>query len=724
MVGEAAAQAPAKAAAPPAPRPTPAKPAAAGPATVEEVTVTGAGPEVRTSIDRRSYDIGRDLQSTSGSIGDALRNAPSVEVDVQGNISLRGDANVTIMIDGKPSAMFRGDGRAAALQQLPADQFERVEVITNPSAADRPDGSGGVINLISKQTRRAGWAGSVRANYGDAGRMNAGVTGAYNSQKMTFSGDLSARRERPKISSRETREVTDPVTGAVRPSRLAFDSPAEPRIFSGRLALDYDPDKNTRFGGELRRQQFKVRQNGYQHFEGFDQTGNLIQLFDRLSNVDGDQSFTEGGLSFRRKLSGDGHEITAQANREQNTMAFDRAQTAFDRLPALPDSVQNYRTRNRSRETELKVDYTRPMPGEGKLKTGYLLEIDNNDYDNSATRGLVGGPLTVDPSFTNLFRYDQTLNAAYATYEQPFGDVTVLAGLRLEQVDIEIDQITSNIQATNDYFRAYPSLHLTYTLSDEKRLSASYSRRVQRPSPFDLNPYRVYMDPLNQREGNPNLEPQETDSFEFGYQRRKAGSLLMATLFYRQSTGAVTDVVRDLGGGVFLTTKANLGETRSGGLELVLNGRLSRKITYNLNGTAFWTELDASTLGFTRTRSGVSTTGRANLNWQLTPKDFIQVNGFMIGERLTPQGYRKPAGMLNIGYSHKYSDQISIVFTAQDVLGTFKDVQVIDTPFRSRVERNFSQRGVFVGFTYAFGGQGQRPRDPGFDFGSGGAPPS
>jgi outer membrane receptor protein involved in Fe transport len=289
---------------------------------------------------------------------------------------------------------------------------------------------------------------------------------------------------------------------------------------------------------------------------------------------------------------------------------------------------------------------------------------------------------------------------------------------------IDIDQVTSKLRAENDYFRAYPSLHLAYKLSDEQRVSASYSRRVQRPQAYDLNPFRIYVDPFNYREGNPDLGPQVTDSFEAAWQRRGGGTFYLATLYYRQSRDGVTDVVRDLGDGVLLTTRENLGESRSGGLELVANGRLTKAVTYNVSGNVYWNEIEARRLGFTGTRSGYSLGGRANLNWQVTPKDFIQLNGFMNGERLTPQGHREAMGMLNLGYRRKINDKLSAVVTVQDALDSFRDVVVIDTPvLRDRVERRGNVRGVFVGFTWTFGGQGQKPREPAFDFGGGGPGP-
>jgi outer membrane receptor protein involved in Fe transport len=162
---------------------------------------------------------------------------------------------------------------------------------------------------------------------------------------------------------------------------------------------------------------------------------------------------------------------------------------------------------------------------------------------------------TVDPRLTNRFLYDQDVYATYVTYERPFGDFTVLGGLRAEQVEIRTNQLTSAQKDDNSYFHVYPSLHLGYTLSQTQTLTANYSKRVQRPQSQDLNPYPIYQDPKNFFAGNPDLKPQITDSYELGYQYRKGPASYLATLYYRESRDGVTNVVRNLGDGVFLTTR-------------------------------------------------------------------------------------------------------------------------------------------------------------------------
>jgi hypothetical protein len=182
--------------------------------------------------------------------------------------------------------------------------------------------------------------------------------------------------------------------------------------------------------------------------------------------------------------------------------------------------------------------------------------------------------------------------------------------------------------------------------------------------------------------------------------------------------------VQDRGGGVFLTTRGNVAQSRAGGLELVANGRLTRKLTYNLSGNAFWTEIEGSPLLGTQSRSGTSLGGRGSLNWQATPKDFLQVAGFVMGERLTAQGHSEPSGMLNLGWRHKLDDKLSLVFTAQDVLGSFRQRTIVDTPaLKDVTERRMGVRAAFVGLTWTFGDTPKRQRE-GFEFDSGAGAPN
>lgn len=693
------------------------KPGKDAPTAVEGLTIRSDSTAMRTDIDRRSYSVANDLSAKTGSISDALRNIPSVEVDVQGNISLRGDPNVTILIDGKPSGMFNGDNRADALQQLPADSIDRVEVMTNPSAAYRPDGSAGIINLVTKKTQKQGVTGTVRANVGPDGRYNGGFSANRRQGATTLSGDASYRFDNQQARQLIERATLDPASGAFLPSVQDADVVNEGGALSLRGGVDHDLDKKTRLSAEVRYRGMNYDSDIDELYQRRDAAGAPTQSYarDTVARMLRDNAAISG--DYRRQLGGAEHEVTSHL--EYEVTNFKRVASAVqDGIVGAPDQYESFGFGAGQKRANWKLDYVKPLPGQSKLKTGLDFEAADNDYDNYGARGPTAASQVLDPARTNRFLYDQDVFAAYVTYERPIGDLTLQGGLRAEQVNIRTNQITSGQKDQNDYFRVYPTLHAGYRIDDANTFNANFSRRVQRPGPQDLNPYPIYQDPQNFRAGNPNLKPQVTDSFELGWQYRKGPATYIATAYYRDTRDGVTDVVRNLGGGVFLTTRENLAKSRNGGLELVANGRLSPKLTYNVSGNAFWNEIDASALGFSGKRSGTTLSGRANLNFQATPKDFFQVNAFTSGKRLTPQGHREPVQLINIGYRRKVTDKLNFVVTVNDVTNAFEDVVVTDTStLRDRTTRTAKVRAAFFGFSYTFGGGKPRPEQ--FDFGGG-----
>ena len=703
----------------PAPPAPPAKPAAKPGSTVGEVVVTGTPPPIRTSIDRQSYSVANDLQATSGSISDALRNVPSVEVDPQGNVALRGDPNVTIMIDGKPSGQFRGDNKAQALQSLPAGSIDRVEVITNPSAAFNPEGTAGIINLITKKTAKPGVSGGVSVNVGSAGRQNGGLNATYRAGKITLSGNAYVRHESQKQEFESLRTFADPLGGGQVQERRQVDASGRFNLTSGRVGVDYDPDAKTRIGFELDYTGFNFQATQPERVVQTGANGAPRLAYQGLAGFNQDRDNLETTLTYRRKL-GDDHEFSVSVVNELADEGRDRAVVRTFQVPAAPFTFDDPVYRNYLRRVQVKVDYSTPLPDEVKLKVGYEFDGDDNDYRLVYGRSIGGAPLFIDATRSNLFRFNQQIHAIYGTYERPMGKFTALAGLRVEATQIDLDQVTQAIKDSNDYVRFYPSLHLGYQLSEHQNLSGSYAHRVQRPQPTDYNAFRVFGDIRNFYQGNPNLKPQQSDSFEAGYQYRKQGTIYLATGYYRRGHDAVNDVFRDLGGGVILQTRENIGSFQTAGLELVANGRLPGKLSYNVSGNLLWSEIDGGNLGLGVTAHSLYTaSGRGSLNWSPTDNDFFQVQGQLQGKTLLTQGYRRGFGLVNLGYRHKFSPTLAGVVIVNDALDSVKIKSVVTTPdYVERTSNGVRGQAIFLGFTYTFGAG--RPRDPGFDFGGGG----
>jgi len=713
---------PAPASPKPAAKAAPAKPAAKPSSkTVDTVTVTGGRPDVDTSqIDRKSYTLGKDLQASTGSIADALRNLPSVDVDLQGNLTVRGDGNVTILVDGKPSPEFEGKGRADALQQLPADQVERVEVITNPSAALNPEGSGGVINLITKKSRGAGRTGSVYVSAGSGGLKRAGATLGYNSPKLSISASIAGNYQRNKTSGHETRIAVDPSGGPTTTSVSDFVGRNIARGPSARLSLSYSPTASDQFTGAVNYNELLI----YGHpFNVFTTDGPTGALLDDLTRQ-GHRRFEEidKGLTAGWKHTfGQDHDISVDIVRNQSRPHDHTTYTTFQQFPPPTFTLEAIRDDGVQDRSELRLTYKRPL-AQGKLTAGYELKHDDNDYRYQDDRGFTPGGLATIPSLANDYRYQQTINAGYVTYERSFGDLGVEAGLRIEATSFTLTQKSEGVVVGQDYVKPFPTLHLSYRLDDDSKLTASFSLRLQRPPSIFLNPRRYVNDPQNIQVGNPDLRPTETRSYEIGYQRKIAGQDLQATLFYRDIRGEFVQALIVLGDGLFENTIVNEGYTHAAGLELTANGKLGPKLSYNASLTPYWAEVNSFNPQFGGRRSVVTASGRINVNWQATGDDLVQLNANVRNRGVGPQGYFEPSWTLNFGWRHKLTDRLSATLTGQDLLATNRFARNFDTPILiDRFEIKPVTRAVVLRFDYRFGGGRARPQQPDFQYDGGGA---
>jgi outer membrane receptor protein involved in Fe transport len=693
-----------------------AKPATKEPETaVADVAVTAGRQAVTTSIDRKSYSVARDLQSTSGSVADVLRNLPSVDVDVDGNVSLRGQS-VEILIDGKPSAMFKGQLRNTTLQQLPANTLETIEVMTNPSAEFRPDGSGGIINLVTKKPVKIGKTGSVQGAIGSYGRGQVGATGAVNKGKATWTANLGARviPQRQTMQGQETR--LNPVSGLRTDSVSASAQEVEVRNANATVALDYELSARDRVNlsatlvegdGELAHAvNTGVRRDG---------AGTVIEDLTLRPSGDVDFNTTQLSALWRHTFAEPGRLLTVNGRYSEAgsksgiRLPFDYAAGPADRDELRLQDLE-------TSELDLSVNYTLPLPGSAVFKAGYEFQRAGVVYDTfSSSTDPVTGVTTPQPNITNVFATAQNNHQAFVTYQRPFGKLSVLGGLRLEEAGLDYDQRTTAIVGEDSYFEVHPSLHLQYAATDTQKLTLSYSHRIQRPDYSQLNPFVAYYDDYNASSGNPLLRPTETHSFEAGWQWVAPKATLGATAFYRQNYNTIGPVSRYLTPTVLLQTFENQGTSTSAGVDLSATGRLWTKVNYNLGATVFRNEIERSSLAGGGTKSAVSYTAKGNVDYRATDKDLLQVRLNYSGKALNSQGYRKPFGSVDLGYQRKIRPDLIITATANDIFESVKFTTVTDTPSLQAVSTSFPIGRTFsLGISKQFGG---RPvREGQFDY--------
>ncbi len=686
-----------------------------GASTVKGVTVTGEQNDFRSSPDKRSYDLTKDLQGQTGTLADVLRNIPSLSVDLNGNVSIRGDANIQILVDGKPSGLFKGAGAGQILLSIPADQYQRVEVMTNPSAAYSPEGSGGIINLITKKTRKSGPSGSIRASQGTRGRWSTSAVGAYKGDKLSAQITGGYRYD-PQHTVDSNRLTTLDATGhpTSTQDQTVIGSGAL-HIWYLRGSVDYALDPKTQLSAEAHYSDFFLGLPSVSRLEAFETSGALDQAFTRSGQDNTDRKTEGGSATLRRTFDGDNHDLTLIASYDRTPYNLGLDFTDSSMLPPLPDLFDRVRTASVDGLTDIKADYQAPMPHGARLKAGYELQIDDTTSQNHGVQGAASPSAPDDPAQTDDFHFRRQIDMLYATWEQPFGKLDVLAGVRGEQSRVSIDDATLGVTQTTDHFRLYPSLNLTYTLSDAQQLSASYSQRVERPSPALFDPF-LYLDgAFYAHTGNPNLRDQETQDFEAGYQYKSGGRYYLATLYYKDNQHGLTSVNTLIPDGVVVGNFANLTSSHSTGLELVANGSLIKSLTYNASADLHRTEIDSEAAGFPGTRAATTLSGRASLNWQASPNDLFQIGVRASGKEVNPQGFSQLGPLINLGYRRKLSDKLSVFVTAQDAFATYRQsADVFDPHFTEFLHDRSRTQAAFIGFSYAFGGGAKK--DPGFDY--------
>lgn len=664
------------------------------------VVVAGKRADVINKIDRKVYRADADILATTGSAADLLNNIPAVDVDIDGNLSLRGDNSVTVLIDGRPSSQMQGAGRGSALMGFSAADIEQIEVITSPSAEFKPDGAGGIINIVTKKNRKRGATGQLQANLGNDSRHNGSVTGNYNSGAWDLSGSLGNRQD-------WRRRISDDSTGRrTAPAGLSHQVQDESKErWYGKGTVKYMPNDRQTVGLSLDYAHRNERRISTQQVTPAD-----TSLYQRYGNGGGPRTDASLGLSLDQKLALPGELLSLYLQRSHSDESNLYDYEMVGRWPPL----QRDFGRQVFDISKFSSSYLRP-DGEGAtLKLGYDIEVNHNSFDNWSANGAPQS-LLPDPAADNRFRYRQAVNAAYATYAVKHGALESLGGLRFEQVDVRSLQRLSGDLATQHYRKLYPTLNLLYTLNDNEVLTLGYSRRVKKVDPEDLNPYINAADPQNLRQGNPALRPQMTDALELGYRHEAGGTSYGLTAYYRKSRDGDTELLTPLANNVALITKVNMPSSQSGGMEFSAAGKLLPELAYNISGNAAYSEIDTQMASGDK-RSTVAFNGKGTLDYQLDTRSRIQVGVNYRGKRLTPQGYNMPFTVVNLGYRFQIDPQWTLVATLSDAFNTQRMRRVYDTQtFSGTYRRQQLGQVAFIGLSYSFG-SARKARDAEFNY--------
>lgn len=679
---------------------------------LDEVVVEGERSSMTMTLDKRIFNVGKDLTNAGRSAADLLDNIPSVTVDVEGNVSLRGSDNVRILVDGKPSGLI-GINTADGLRQLQSNMIESVEVVTNPSARYDAEGSAGIINIILKKEQRQGINGSFNAIAG----VPTNIGGSFNlnyRRKWTnlfASYGLDYDKAPGGGSSFQTFFPGDTLYYTIR------DNDRERGGWTNNLRFGSDfflNDKNTITVAAIYRISDEDN-NYYLNYQDLDGDRNLLYVTDRYDNELETDKNSEYSINYSRTFSRKGQKLTADLQYRDNAETEESAinELTFDvgEGGELPELFQRSLNEEFDRGWLMQADYVQPIGKDGKLEVGFRNSIRKIGNDYLVEQQNEDGEWENLDGFSNNFNYDENIYASYAIFGNKVNKFSYQLGLRMEITDIQTELEQTNEINNKNYTDLFPSVHLTYTLKEEKFLQGSYSRRIRRPWFRSLNPFSSFSDARNIRTGNPDLDPEYSDSYELGVLQNWEKSSFYYALYYRYSTGVVNRIttVED---GVTYTRPENVGTNNDVGIEVTYSNEFNSWLRANATANFYHSVMDAfangedlgteTTTFFTRVMSQM----KIKKEWDL------QTTLSYRAPQNVPQGRRQSYFAVDLGLSKDVlKGNGTLTLSVRDLFNTRKfRYETITPTYTSEAEFQWRSRSALLSFTYRLNQRKQRER--------------
>jgi len=639
----------------------------------EGVVVEGERAAVSYQIDKKVIDVSQQHTAISGTAIDVLENVPSISVDIEGNVSLRGSSSFTVLIDGRPTILEPSE----ALQQIPASNIENIEIITNPSAKYNPEGTAGIINVILKKNRQHGRSTVANANAGFNDKYGGDVlmeyktsryqaTLGFDNSKHFFSGD--EREENQTTFSGTTSFINS--NGNSRRGRNALGLRAE-------LQLRLSPKNMLSVGGRYRERNRKNNSDlNYNEWSSLD-AQLLRQAQQQLRYTSAAHQERSGdayevNLSYQHLFDKDGHELSSEFSFEQNDSFEEATNELLSETQAL---ISGKRTTESGpdKDFQAKLDYTLPFSDDHKVEAGYQSELDHSDentglheYDPDL-RGYVSRS-----QFSNSTNYQNDEHALYAIYAGAWKKFGFQGGWRGEYTDrtIKFREETFKIDRW-DYF---PTFHASYEFSDGRQFMASYTRRIERPGDGELEPFETWIDAYNVRVGNPSLKPEFIDSYEAGLQTFFGKALFSIETYYRVNHNKIEDVRSVYDNNVTLHSAANIGTDYALGSELLLDFDLFKNWGINLTGNVYRYWIEGALSGEPFSRKSNNWSARLNNVIKIGESTQIQINGRYNSPTVSSQGRREGSFVADMAVKQEFfNDSFSATLQVRDLLRTSKD---------------------------------------------------
>lgn len=676
---------------------------------LNEVNVTAEKSTFQLEMDKKVYNVDKNLTQTGNNAADVLNQVPSISVDMEGIVNLRGNPNVTIFIDGKPSALMAVNP-ASALEQIPANSIERIEVITNPSAKFDAEGMSGIINIILKKNSRQGFNGNVTAGIGTGEKYNGGVSLNYQKEKLNLFGSYFYRNQKRTSYGNTSRYTFFPDTSFSLEQTNEEESHSINNTY--RFGGEYSFDRKNSLGFTVTANESDREETEQVKNSEYNDLDILTDITNRTTQGEYSEKGMDATVNYKKYYNDPQQLFTTDFSYSLNDNDNLRNITDQDYIDLnTPSSEQPGRQKtvdqNRADVMYIQSDYVKPLfAGKGKIETG--IKLTNRDIRSnfsSETVDTISDEWNYDSLLENNFNYEDNIFAAYAIYSTDLKFVKVKAGLRSEYTSFTIDQKTINEVYDTTYINLFPSIFISKTIAKETDLQVSYSRRINRPGLQALNPILVYSDPLNARSGNPYLLPEYINSFEFSAVRYRDKIVMTGTIYYRYIDNQIQRFRTVDSTGFSLMTQVNLNSGQSYGAEVSLKLQNSAWWDATLSGNIFNTNLNGENLDGNLSRSTFGGSAKLISNFKLKNDLSFQLTGDYNSGHASLLGRMKPNLSFDIGVRKDFfRKQLSTTLALTDVFDSRRFSMELDGPnYHQDFLRKRETRVLTFNVTWKFG---------------------
>lgn len=693
---------------------------------IEGVEIIAERSTVELRLDKRIYNVGQDMMVKGGTISDVLDNVPSVSVDVDGTIMLRGDTNVKILIDGKPSGLA-GMNINDALKMLPADSVEKIEVITNPSSRYEAEGGGGIINIILRKGKNDGINGSFTVTTGDPANHSISANVNHKTEEFNIYTTQSYNQRGSKGNFLNDIENLDPLTGDT--TGFINEDRHNERLnkgYTGTVGIDWNLTDSFSWSNSLTYRKDNSSNPTMVSIDYYDPNMGLLSKTSRDNYDVGTGEDVDYSTGFIKKFSKDGHKLSADFsvayNKNDNLSNITTQNLTLDQITRLE------RTANISRNNRnlAMLDYVLPIEKNTQFEAGYRGNFSDVVIDYKVENFNQGNDQWEnDANYSNILGYKENVNALYTQLGSKFGKFSVMAGLRWEDTNIEIDQRTSQIYKNKRYDNLFPSVFFNYELNDEANISLSYSKRVSRPRSYYINPFSNLSSNVSLFRGNPDLDPAMSNAFDLGFLKRWGNRVTLSTSMYFNHTTDSFQFIRYVEEinniDVLVTSPVNLGVQDRFGFEFTLNYNPFRWWRLNGNFNLYrnetkgdYTYYDLNNNMNTQNFDNVAYSWFARITSKITLPYKIdwQTNATYRAPEENAQGRSKGVLSANLAFSKDVlKDKGTISVNVSDVFNSRKRISETELLTQnSYSEMQWRERQITLSFTYRFNKPKERER--------------